>query len=1420
MNKEYTLGIDIGTNSIGWAVVDQNYDLVKKLGHCLWGVRLFEESKSALERRTFRCARRRLQRRKVRIELLRSIFNEEINNIDSNFFRRLDESFYKLDDKTINCNDLFAKGMTNKEYYKKFPTIWHLRSYLLKTDEKIDIRLVYLAIHHIIKYRGNFLIEGEFKKDDLKVVLEQFKRINEELKELRNKFTSLEEDGDFEGNINYLLTKEFDENLINEIIDVLRSNKTKNDKKVELNKLFAVEIDGKVINNTAYNQLVIPLLLGNTINLQSLTIVKEYGIEHDKDKAKLTLDDENLETNMNQAATEFYEIKELINTALHIKSIKDYAYLLNFYGDSNFLSEAMISKYNEHHEQLSEFKDFIKCYIPDKYNEIFRKYDEKLCNYPHYVGMNNVNKQKKNFSHCTRIDFYKYIKGILENVTVEEAKVKKEEYLKLIENNNFLVRTNSSENASFPKQLHLTELKIMLDKQAKYYPFLLEKSDNITNLDKIISIFNYKRPYYYGPLKNESEYSWVVKKEDKKIYPWNINEVVDEDETAKKFIERMQNKCSYLKGPNDYCLPKESIIFSKYSVFSYINKIKINGVNIDNKTKLDIYNNIFLTVPKPTQVMIKKYLANTKNVKADDISGIDQCNCSMKSYLKFKDIFKDEFNDKIEIIENIIKDIVVFEDKKILERRLKTIYNLDEEKIKRIKGLDYKKYGRLCKNLLVNLPLTNKETGQKYRGILDVMENTTLNLQEILFSPIYEGNKAVDEYNKNYVLNTETDLMTFIDENLTISPIYTRALVQTYKLIEEIEDILGQKIDYYVVECTRTHEKSGVKKSRYEDIKNLYKECLKLAKEENFDVDLTKLSNELEKYKEVVNKADKYYFYFTQLGKDMYTLKNIDITELGSQNKKYDIDHILPQSKIKDDSISNRVLVEKAYNHNKTNNFIFEAINLTPRHYTFYKMLLEKGLITRKKYNLLTMKELDEKTLEGFVNRQKVATDQAVKSVITLLKLYKNVDPEHIIYSKASVVSQFRKDEFLDVKEETGEVSFKVKDENGNNLKKIYYKSRTANNYHHAHDAYLNAIVGRTLTKYYDKLSFGFGSKAERTQFLKDNYYTTNPMKILARGVRNTPWEPKTILPKIEHNLFNNYDIQETTRMYSPNEMIHQVTIISHDGGNGIPTKNVTPNGNDLDPKKYGGYKQASYGKFCLIKTYDKKGNEQIVLQPIPKMYDNTVKTIESYLNALYDKFEIINPNIKANIVMETGKIKSYVRSAAGGGTRFNIRNAQDRNFDINSIRIIHDIDKYFNIQEKDRDNTFKFDGNKINLANVEGQKSIDITLEDLDYLYNKIYLMYGKDIYAFSNIKNIYSKLPKTLNERFKNEDYKEKLELINQLLRLLKPNESNSANLISIGLSNGSGELRIGKTLSSGTKLVAYSITGLRKKVLYEVK
>ena len=56
--QDYYLGLDIGTESVGYAVTDENYNILKFNGKNMWGSRLFDEAQTAAERRTFRSGRR------------------------------------------------------------------------------------------------------------------------------------------------------------------------------------------------------------------------------------------------------------------------------------------------------------------------------------------------------------------------------------------------------------------------------------------------------------------------------------------------------------------------------------------------------------------------------------------------------------------------------------------------------------------------------------------------------------------------------------------------------------------------------------------------------------------------------------------------------------------------------------------------------------------------------------------------------------------------------------------------------------------------------------------------------------------------------------------------------------------------------------------------------------------------------------------------------------------------------------------------------------------------------------------------------------------------------------------------------------------------------------------------------------------
>ena len=67
---EYSIGLDIGTNSVGWAVTDSENNILKHGGKNMWGARLFDEGDTAAQTRMFRGTRRRIERRRERVNIL------------------------------------------------------------------------------------------------------------------------------------------------------------------------------------------------------------------------------------------------------------------------------------------------------------------------------------------------------------------------------------------------------------------------------------------------------------------------------------------------------------------------------------------------------------------------------------------------------------------------------------------------------------------------------------------------------------------------------------------------------------------------------------------------------------------------------------------------------------------------------------------------------------------------------------------------------------------------------------------------------------------------------------------------------------------------------------------------------------------------------------------------------------------------------------------------------------------------------------------------------------------------------------------------------------------------------------------------------------------------------------------------------
>ena len=554
--SDYYLGFDIGTNSVGWCVTDLNYNILKFNKKDMWGSRLFDEAKTAMERRIQRNTRRRLKRRKWRLNLLEEFFSEEILKIDSNFFRRLKESQLWLEDKSIKENFTLFNDDNYKDYdfYKQYPTIFHLRNELVKNPEKKDIRLVFLAIHSIFKNRGHFLFEGQN--------LEEIKNFET----LFNNLISFLEDN----NIN----KKIDKNNMERLKEIICSPK-KSIKEKEIKEMFGSD-----------KQLVsfFKLCVGYNVSLNNLFETDEY------EKEKISFKEQIYE----EVKPTYYSLLgEKIEFLDIAKSFYDFMILTNILDNMTYISDAKVKKYEEHKEDLKNLKYFLKKYAKDDYKKIFTKNEEKLKNYTAYIGLNKVNNKKEVLKEkkIKIDDLSKLIKDCLSKIdNIDSAdKAIYMELLNKAEQNTLLPKLRITDNGTLPYQVHEIELKKILENQAKHYEFLNNKEDGITVKDKILMTFKFKIPYYVGTLnfyhKNKSKNSWVVRKEKGKILAWNFDKKVDIERSAEEFIKRMTNKCTYLNGED--VIPNDSFLYSEYVILNELNKIRINGkfLNVENKQK-------------------------------------------------------------------------------------------------------------------------------------------------------------------------------------------------------------------------------------------------------------------------------------------------------------------------------------------------------------------------------------------------------------------------------------------------------------------------------------------------------------------------------------------------------------------------------------------------------------------------------------------------------------------------------------------------------------------------------------------------------------------------------------------------------------------------------------------------------------------
>ncbi|MGX7173251.1 type II CRISPR RNA-guided endonuclease Cas9 [Enterococcus ratti] len=1005
MTKEYTIGLDIGTNSVGWAIVTDDYRLMskkmsvhgmterKKIKKNFWGARLFDEGQTAQVRRNKRTSRRRLTRRRFRITELQKIFAEELLKKDANFFARLDESFLVPEDKNYARSPIFPT-LEEKSYYQSYPTIYHLRQKLADSTEKADIRLIYLALAHIIKYRGHFLFEGELNTE------------NTSIEETFKEFLAIY-------NQQFEQAVDFHEPVLTILTDKL--SKTKKVEKI-LTYYPAEKMNGCLAQ-------FLKLIVGNQGNFKQVFALEE--------EAKIQFSKETYEEELENIVEK--SLDEVADVFLQAKKVYDAILLSDILSTKKKntkakLSLGMIERYEDHKKDLEEFKRFVKAKCPDTYAVFFK--DISKNGYAGYID-----------GKTTQADFYKFVKKKLNGVPESER------FLEKIEQENFLLKQRTFANGVIPHQIHLTELKAIIERQKHYYPFLEQERE------KIISLLTFRIPYYVGPLaqtEKTSSFAWLERKTAEKIKPWNASKVIDYSASAIKFIQRMINCDTYL--PSEKVLPKHSLLYQKYMIFNELTKVVYKderGIKhkFSSEEKKTIFKELFQKHSKVTVKKLQNFLFANYNLEDVEILGIDKAfNASYATYHDFLNIAKPqeekmkkllEDPEMAEMFEEIVKILTIFEDREMIKTQLKKYQDIFEPAVfKKLMKKHYTGWGRLSQRLINGIK--DRKTQKTILDYLidddDFPQHRNRNFMQLIND---ENLSFKSEIAKELTL-TNGQSMKEIVEAIPGSPAIKKGIWQTLKIVEELITIMGDKPKNIVIEMARENQTTAKGISRSHPRLKSLEEALK-----NFD-------SQLLKEHPVDNQAlqkDRLYLYYLQNGKDMYTEKPLDIHRLS----EYDIDHIIPRNFIVDNSIDNKVLVASKENRIKKDDVPGEAV--VQRMRAYWEKLLKAKLISEKKFSYLTKLKLTPEDKARFIQRQIVETRQITKQVAAILNQRFNTQEEieknegtRIITLKSALVSQFRK-------------TFGI------------YKVREINHHHHAHDAYLNGVVAIALLKKYPKLA-------------------------------------------------------------------------------------------------------------------------------------------------------------------------------------------------------------------------------------------------------------------------------------------------------------------------------------------------------------
>ncbi|MCF6269227.1 MAG: type II CRISPR RNA-guided endonuclease Cas9 [Melioribacteraceae bacterium] len=631
-------------------------------------------------------------------------------------------------------------------------------------------------------------------------------------------------------------------------------------------------------------------------------------------------------------------------------------------------------------------------------------------------------------------------------------------------------------NQVFYRQDYLDEFEAIWEKQKEFYPELTDKLK--TEIRDVII-------FYQRPLKSQ-----------KGLLSFCEFESWEEE----YFDDKLEKKRKRIIGHR--VIPKSSPLFQEFRIWQNLNNViltdKTTGeiASLEQEVKDHAFEKLYQKGQLSQKDFLKLIVDNPKDFELnfEKVEGNRTNSELFKAYQKILeyegveyDFSKMNTNEVIEIVKEkftqigISTDILNFYsdvegndfDKQPIMQLWHLLYSAIEED-RLIEQLE-KKFGfkKEYAKLIASISLQDGYGNLSARAIRKILPY----LKE---GNTYDEACALANYNHSKSLTKEEvetrelmDKLELLPKNSLRNPIVEKILNQMVNVVNAIiiDENLG-KPDEIRVELARDLKKSA--KEREEKTKGIREATAaheKIRKILRTDFGISKVTrNDIIRYK-LWKELESNGF------KTLYTSTYVPKEELFS--KKFDIEHIIPQAKLFDDSFSNKTLSARDINIEKGNETAFDFLikKLSKEEFENYlsriERLYKKGNISKAKYNKLKMK--NSEIPDGFIDRDLRNSQYIAKKAVQMLsEVVRKVNT-----TTGSVTNRLREDwQIINVMKEINLPKYEkldlvedIEGKQGQIEKRIKDWTKRNDHRHHAMDALTVAFTSYAHIQYLNNMS-------------------------------------------------------------------------------------------------------------------------------------------------------------------------------------------------------------------------------------------------------------------------------------------------------------------------------------------------------------